>query len=79
MKKTPHLLLFLMLVFQPASAYRPLTQLVKRIMPGYEKQIDFRIEKSDRQEDYFELSQWKKGIRITANTPSVLPPGSIGI
>lgn len=69
MKKILHLLLFLMLVFQPASAYRPLTQLVKRIMPGYEKQIDFRIEKSDRQEDYFELSQWKKGIRITANTP----------
>lgn len=61
------LLLFLLTPVLRAEV-KPVTDLVKRLLPGYETQFEFNVD-STANEDFFELRSHKGKIVITGNRP----------
>lgn len=58
-----------------AEATDTLQDLVKRVLPGYEKQFIFKTESVPTGEDYFELSSVGQQIQIQGNSPVSLASG----
>lgn len=69
------LLSFLSFIFFPVKAVQPVQDLVKRLLPTYEKQFIFEIEPSGTNEDFFEISSEKEKIYIKASNTVSLASG----